>query len=71
MTGSHLDALVGNDDAAMHDLFSATRVLLRIYEMSMTDLFRLVDTLEQRSAPLEKLSVGELLALVGGVEVRA
>lgn len=71
MTGSHLDALVGNDDAAMHDLFGATRVLLRIYEMSMTDLFRLVDTLEQRRGPLETLSVGELLAMVGSVEVHA
>lgn len=71
MTGSHLDVLVGNDDAVMHDLFSATRVLLRIYEMSMTDLFRLVNTLEQRPGPLETLSVGELLAMVSSVEVQA
>ena len=43
MIGSHLDALVGNDDAVMHDLFSATRQLLRIYEMPMTTLFQLVE----------------------------
>ncbi|APO95340.1 hypothetical protein [Xanthomonas vesicatoria] len=69
MIGSHLDALVGNDDAVMHDLFSATRQLLRIYEMPMTALFQLVEAIERRTGPMEDLSLGELLMMVGSVEV--
>ncbi|NIK64380.1 hypothetical protein [Xanthomonas cannabis] len=69
MIGSHLDALAGNDDAVMHDLFSATRQLLRIYEMPMTALCHLVETLKKRTGSIEDLPLGELLAMVGSVEV--
>lgn len=69
MIGSHLDSLVGNDDAVMHDLFSATRQLLRIYEMPMTALFQLVDALERRPGAMEDLTLGQLLRMVGSVEM--
>lgn len=69
MIGSHLDSLVGNDDAVMHDLFSATRQLLRIYEMPMTTLFQLVDALERRPGAMEDLTLGQLLRMVGSVEM--
>lgn len=69
MIGSHLDSLVGNDDAVMHDLFSATRQLLRIYEMPMTALFQLVDALERRPGAMEDLTLGQLLGMVGSVEM--
>lgn len=69
MIGSHLDSLVGNDDAVMHDLFSATRQLLRIYEMPMTALFQLVDALERRPGAVEDLTLGQLLGMVGSVEM--
>lgn len=69
MIGSHLDSLVGNDDAVMHDLFSATRQLLRIYEMPMTVLFQLVDALERRPGAMEDLTLGQLLRMVGSVEM--
>jgi len=69
MIGSHLDSLVGNDDAVMHDLFSATRQLLRIYEMPMTGLFQLVDALERLPGAMEDLTLGQLLRMVGSVEM--
>jgi len=69
MIGSHLDSLVGNDDAVMHDLFSATRQLLRIYEMPMTALCQLVDALERRPGAMEDLTLGQLLRMVGSVEM--
>jgi len=69
MIGSHLDSLVGNDDAVMHDLFSATRQLLRIYEMPMTALYQLVEALERRPGAMEDLTLGQLLRMVGSVEV--
>lgn len=54
----------GNDDAATHDLFSAAQRLLGIYQLPMLALFRLVDAIERDGRPVERLSIGELLALV-------
>ncbi|MFK3844651.1 hypothetical protein [Stenotrophomonas sp. NPDC078853] len=69
MIGSHLNSLVGNDDAAMHDLFSATRQLQRIYAMPMAALSQLVAALECHPTALEDLPLGQLLAMVGSTEV--
>lgn len=62
----------GNDDAATHDLFSAVRRLLGVYQLPMLALFRLVDAIERDGRSLEQMSVGHLLALVAQAgEVRA
>jgi hypothetical protein len=71
MNGSHLDYLVGNDDAVMHDLFSAARQLSRIYELPVTSLFELTDVLEGRTGAFEELTIRELLAMVASVQVAA
>ncbi|WIA61367.1 hypothetical protein [Stenotrophomonas sp. BIO128-Bstrain] len=71
MNGSHLNCLIGNDDEVMHDLFSATRQLLRIYELPVSSLMALTDVLEQRPGAFEELTVRELLAMAASVQVAA
>ena len=62
----------GNDDAATHDLFSAVHRLVGIYQMPMLALFRVVDAIERSGRPLERMTIGELLALLAQAgEVRA
>ena len=61
-----------NDDAATHDLFSTVQRLLGIYQLPMLAMFRLVDAIERTGHPLERLTIGELLALLAQAgEVRA
>lgn len=71
MNGSPLNSLVGNDDAVMHDLFSAARQLSRIYELPVASLFALTDVVEGRTGAFEDLTVRELLAMVASVQVAA
>ncbi|WP_423170937.1 hypothetical protein [Stenotrophomonas maltophilia group sp. CASM26] len=71
MNALALNTAVANDDAAMHDLFSAVRQLQRIHTMPMVALSQLVAALERRPGALEALSVGQLLAMVRDAEVAA
>ncbi len=67
----YLNSLVGNDDAVLHDLFTAARQLARIYELPLASLFALTDVLEGRTGAFEDLTVRELLAMVATVQVTA
>lgn len=57
-------APAANSDATYHDLFSAARQLLLIYQRPLPQLEGLLDALDLDGRPIERLSMGELLALV-------
>lgn len=71
MKAFHLDYLVGNDDAVMHDLFSAARQMSRLSELPVASLSVLTDLLDRRTGAFEDMTVGELLAMVADVQVAA
>lgn len=64
---STLQAPAANTDGTYHDLFSALRALLVCYQLPLPRLEALLDALDADPRPIERLTVGELLGLIGRV----
>lgn len=66
---SHVNCLIGKDDATKHDLFRVARKLLRIYDLPMVHLLRLFEVLERCPGTVEDLTLRNLLALISIVDL--
>lgn len=66
---SHVNCLIGKDDATKHDLFRVARKLLRIYDLPMVHLLKLFEVLERCPGTVEDLTLRNLLALISIVDL--
>jgi len=57
-------APAANQDAPYHDLFSLLHKLGRVRQLAIEDWQRLTDLIEAEGRPLERMTVGELIALL-------
>lgn len=57
-------APAANQDAPYHDLFSLLHKLGRVRQFGLEDWQRLTDLIEAEGRPLERMTVGELIALL-------
>lgn len=57
-------APAANQDAPYHDLFSLLHKLGQVQQLAIEDWQRLTDLIEAEGRPLERMTVGELIALL-------